>query len=70
LWNATRELKRWVDRATSDIEREKTLESGIVEDSFSEAAEYIVLAVEAKLKADELGTGNELIAILKKYRDA
>ena len=70
MWAATRELKKWVDRATHDIETEKNLPPGIVDESFGGAAEYIVLAVEAKLRADELGRGAELIEILKTYRSA
>ena len=69
LWTATRELKKWVNQATTDIEREKALESGIVEDSFADAAEYIILAVEAKLNADRLGIGNALIKTLENFRD-
>ncbi len=69
LWTHTRALKRWVNQATSEIEREHGHPDGIIDESFGDASEFIVLAVEAKLNADKNGTGNELITLLKQYRN-
>lgn len=69
LWTHTRALKRWVNQATSEIEKEHGHPDGIIDESFGDASEFIVLAVEAKLNADRLGIGNALIKTLENFRD-